>query len=232
MSGSPIPGDYVKAEGQAGRIGARLMAIVAECDRGRVYLSPVAAHEIAAQCDPVSDVPVQELPRETGGGGRTAFWCVLYGLTKYDDKFTKIKDGLVPFVERELKSQRAPMWLQEARAAVSPSQAHLFASEKPPRVDSRCVIVSTRRVSSRTRWRLVGRGQGTLNAFVNQAPSLPPPPPKLPSAVRIEELGNELHLALSNMLGTPGAVDAQNASTVPWKPQNDFHSYHRALSWS
>ena len=40
MSGTPIAGDYIKAEGMAGRIGARLMAVVVEGDRGRVYLSP------------------------------------------------------------------------------------------------------------------------------------------------------------------------------------------------
>ena len=34
LSGTPIAGDYIKAEGQAGRMGARLMAIVAEGDRG------------------------------------------------------------------------------------------------------------------------------------------------------------------------------------------------------
>ena len=38
MSGRPIAGDYIKAEGKAGRMGARLMAIVAEGERGRVYL--------------------------------------------------------------------------------------------------------------------------------------------------------------------------------------------------
>ena len=32
-------GDYIKAEGKAGRMGARLMAIVAEGARGRVYLA-------------------------------------------------------------------------------------------------------------------------------------------------------------------------------------------------
>jgi adenine-specific DNA methylase len=34
MSGTPIAGDYIKAEGKAGRMGARLMAIVAEGTRG------------------------------------------------------------------------------------------------------------------------------------------------------------------------------------------------------
>ena len=44
MSGAPITGDYIKAEGKAGRMGARLMAIVAEGERGRVYLSPTPEH--------------------------------------------------------------------------------------------------------------------------------------------------------------------------------------------
>ena len=49
MSGSPIAGNYIKTEGQAKRMGARLMAVVAEGDRGRVYLPPTAAHEEAAR---------------------------------------------------------------------------------------------------------------------------------------------------------------------------------------
>ena len=44
MSGTPIAGDYIKAEGKAGRMGARLMAIVAEGERGRVYLAPTPEH--------------------------------------------------------------------------------------------------------------------------------------------------------------------------------------------
>ncbi len=53
MSGAPISGDYIKAEGKAGRMGARLMAIVAEGDRGRVYLAPTPEHEaIARQAKP------------------------------------------------------------------------------------------------------------------------------------------------------------------------------------
>src|SRR5437867_3869451 len=45
MSGAPISGDYVKAEGKAGRMGARLMGIVAEGERSRVYLAPTPEHE-------------------------------------------------------------------------------------------------------------------------------------------------------------------------------------------
>ena len=49
MSGTPIAGDYIKAEGKAGRMGARLMAIVAEGERGRVYLSPTPEMEAVAR---------------------------------------------------------------------------------------------------------------------------------------------------------------------------------------
>ena len=48
MSGAPISGDYIRAEGKAGRMGVRLMAIVAEGERGRVYLPPTEAMEAVA----------------------------------------------------------------------------------------------------------------------------------------------------------------------------------------
>ena len=44
MSGTPMAASYIKAEAKAGRMGARLMAIVAEGERGRVYLSPTPEH--------------------------------------------------------------------------------------------------------------------------------------------------------------------------------------------
>ena len=49
MSGTPIAGDFIKAEGRAGRMGARLMAMVAEGERGRVYLAPTEAMEAVAR---------------------------------------------------------------------------------------------------------------------------------------------------------------------------------------
>ena len=84
MSGSPITGDYIKAEGQAKRMGARLMAVVAEGDRGRVYLAPPAEHERVIHCERPADVPTQELPIDDTAN----FWCTLYGLTRFADLFT------------------------------------------------------------------------------------------------------------------------------------------------
>ena len=48
VSGVPIPPDYIRAEGMAGRIGVRLLAIVAEGDRGRTYVAPTVEHEAVA----------------------------------------------------------------------------------------------------------------------------------------------------------------------------------------
>ena len=49
MSGTPIEGDYIKAEGKARRMGARLMAIVAE-GRAETCLSPPdARHGVVAR---------------------------------------------------------------------------------------------------------------------------------------------------------------------------------------
>lgn len=49
LSGTPIEPKYIKAEGVGGRIGQRLMAIVAEGKRGRVYLSPIPEQEAATE---------------------------------------------------------------------------------------------------------------------------------------------------------------------------------------
>jgi putative DNA methylase len=83
MSGVPISGDYIKAEGKAGRMGARLMAIVAEGDRGRVYVAPTAEHEAIARAARSAWRPEGALPDDPRN-----FWTVQYGLTTYGDLFT------------------------------------------------------------------------------------------------------------------------------------------------
>jgi putative DNA methylase len=83
MSGTPIAGDYIKAEGKAGRMGARLMAIVAEGERGRVYLVPTPEHEEVAREAKPTWKPEAALPDDPRN-----FWTVQYGLTTYGDLFT------------------------------------------------------------------------------------------------------------------------------------------------
>lgn len=83
MSGTPIASDHIYTEAQAGRMGARLMAIVAEGDRGRVYIAPTPEHEAAARKAKPEwkpDVAMPENPR--------AFSPPLYGLKTYGDLFT------------------------------------------------------------------------------------------------------------------------------------------------
>jgi len=83
MSGTPIGYDYIRSEGQAGRIGAKLMAIVAEGDNGRVYLEPTQEHEcIAKQAHPTWK-PETNLPEKALG-----FRVQEYGMTKWADLFT------------------------------------------------------------------------------------------------------------------------------------------------
>lgn len=83
ISKAPITGDYIKSEGQSGRMGARLMAIVAEGERTRVYLSPTEAMEDIARSAAPSWRPAGDVPAKLTGGT-----CVPYGLRVWGDLFT------------------------------------------------------------------------------------------------------------------------------------------------
>lgn len=83
MSESSMSFEYLRSEASAGRMGARLMAIVAQGDRGRVYLSPTDDMEktaLSATPKWKPDVTISHWP------GRTN--VVEYGLTKFGDLFT------------------------------------------------------------------------------------------------------------------------------------------------
>ena len=83
MSGTPMPFEYLRPEAKAGRMGARLMAIVAEGDRGRVYLAPNPEHEAAARKAKPHDPPETDLPAKALG-----FRVQEYGMIKWRDLFT------------------------------------------------------------------------------------------------------------------------------------------------
>ena len=83
VSGTPMAGDYIKSEGKAGRMPARLMAIVAEGDRGRVYLAPTSEHEQTARTAIPEWQPELKMPND-----RRWFSPPIYGLLTYGDLFT------------------------------------------------------------------------------------------------------------------------------------------------
>lgn len=84
LSGIPIQPDYIKAEGVAGRMGNRLMAVVVEGPKGRSYLEPTEQMEsVARSCEP-SWRPETPLPNDPRN-----FWTLNYGLTSFGDLFTQ-----------------------------------------------------------------------------------------------------------------------------------------------
>ena len=83
LTNSPMPLEYIRAEGKAGRLRARLMAIVAEGRNGRIYLPPEEEHEQIAHSAEPHDVPDTDLPEQALG-----FRVQNYGMTKHRHLFT------------------------------------------------------------------------------------------------------------------------------------------------
>jgi putative DNA methylase len=83
LSDTPIKGDYIKAEGQVGRIGTRLMAVVCEGKGRRVYLSPDSDHERMAETANPDWRPDFDISGTTQYLG-----CLPYGMTKFSQLFT------------------------------------------------------------------------------------------------------------------------------------------------
>ena len=82
-SGTPISGDYVRSEGKAGAMGYRLMALVAQGDRRRVYLSPTPDQEFGAQDPEPAWRPTLKMPDSPRYVSPP-----LYGLTTFSEIFT------------------------------------------------------------------------------------------------------------------------------------------------
>lgn len=81
---TPVSFDYIRNEGKSKRINQRLIAIVAEGAKGRVYFSPSDEHErIAFDANPLW-MPETNLPEKA-----LSFRVQLYGMTTHADLFTK-----------------------------------------------------------------------------------------------------------------------------------------------
>lgn len=84
LSGTPIPGEYIKSEGDAGRLGYRLLAIAVEGDRRRLYLPAEALPTDLAEVPTPDWTPTLEIV------GSTQYIGVRpYGMTRFDQLFTQ-----------------------------------------------------------------------------------------------------------------------------------------------
>ncbi|HEX6899321.1 MAG TPA: DUF1156 domain-containing protein [Thermoanaerobaculia bacterium] len=117
ISGSPISGDYIKAESKTGRMGARMMAIVAEGERERAYLPPTEEMEkVAGQAKPEWKPDVEFFQQALG------FRVGNYGMTKWSDLFTLRQlvaltafSGLVQEARERIKSDAGSTVFQQTQ---------------------------------------------------------------------------------------------------------------------
>lgn len=83
LSGVPVTYDHIRSEGQAARMGTRLMAVVAEGSRGQIYFAPTPEMEATAvkpKPEWKPDVALPVNPRD--------FKTPNYGLMTFGDLFT------------------------------------------------------------------------------------------------------------------------------------------------
>ncbi len=111
LTNQPMSFEHVRAEAKAGRMGARLMVIVAEGTRGRVYLSPTPEHEKAAQVALPKNIPDTPIPEQALG-----FRVQNYGMDKHYKLFTSRQLVAMTMFSDLVMEARAKVLL-DARAA-------------------------------------------------------------------------------------------------------------------
>jgi putative DNA methylase len=193
--------DHVKAEALAGRMGASLLAVVAEGSRRRVYLPPTDPHIAAASVSRPDDVPDQEL-----GYDPRNLWTPQYGLTRWADLFTNrqllalttFSDLVMEARERVLADALAAGHPEGDRLAAGGTDAAAYADAVATYLGfatSRC----TDYFSSINTW--ASQGEFVRNVFARQA---------LPMAWDFAET-NPLSASTGNYLGqiawTAGALE-------------------------
>ncbi|MYJ97632.1 MAG: DUF1156 domain-containing protein [Acidimicrobiaceae bacterium] len=82
-TGSAIPGDYIKTESRAGRMGQQLMAVVAQGSTGRAYCVVSSNEAKAAMTNMPAWVPTNEVALDPRN-----IWVTIYGLDEWWKLFT------------------------------------------------------------------------------------------------------------------------------------------------
>ena len=131
LSGNAMPFPYIREEGRAGRMHERLMAVVVEGARGRIYLGPsdemvVAAREAAPIWRPENELPHNPRDFKTPNYGMSSFADLftdrqLVALTAFSDLVSEAREKI--FAD----ALRADMNVDAARLADGGTGAQAYA---------------------------------------------------------------------------------------------------------
>ncbi|WP_406399157.1 DUF1156 domain-containing protein [Streptomyces sp. NBC_00879] len=145
VCGDRPPLEYVRTEGKAGRMGAVMMAVVAEGKRRRVYLPPTAEHVGAADVGRPANVPESELPEQALG-----FRVQGYGMRKHADLFTNRQllamttfSDLVGEARERVERDARGADMGEAEAAEYGKAVALYLGLASSRAADYCSTIST-----------------------------------------------------------------------------------------
>ena len=155
LCGTPVPLAYIRAEGQAGRIGAQLMAIAAAGKRQRYYLPPNHEHENAADVPRPDDVPDIELSTHPQYMGAPR-----YGMRTSADLFTSRQStALSVFADlvREARCHLAAHGAEPAYANAVATYLGFALSKVADNSSSLCL------------WMYMPSKEGTAHTFARQA---------------------------------------------------------------
>lgn len=101
LTSEPMSFDHIRSEAKAGRMGSRLMAVVADGGRGRLYLPPQAEHVTIAESAKPEDYPDTDLPQQA-----LSMRVMLYGMDKHYKLFTKRQLVLLELLTRLVREAR------------------------------------------------------------------------------------------------------------------------------
>jgi putative DNA methylase len=95
LSESAMEGDYIKSEGRAGRMGGKIVAVVVDGPKGRIFIEATPAMDACAKSAKPFWSPDTSLPDD-----HRNFWTYNYGITTYGGLFTlRQMEALTTFAE-------------------------------------------------------------------------------------------------------------------------------------
>jgi putative DNA methylase len=180
LTGTPIPRRYIQAEGKADRLAARLMAIVANSRRGRIYLAPTANHAQAAAVPEFGELVLDARSSFLSGATPTRAMitggvCSAYGLRTWGHLFTDrqlvalttFSDLIGEARERVLVDARAASLPDDPRSLADDGAGTYAYADAVATYLSMCISRQANRTSSICFWD--NTGQKIQQVFARQA---------------------------------------------------------------